>query len=523
MILWLSACTPEQMDVLVEPELDVVIDVREGLRDVNVRADATDFEWTVNGAPAPDIDTQIPAARLYPGDFWQVRASGPEGVGTGAFSVPEPPGGNVLVLLLDDVGIDKVGAYGWDTAAPTPVIDGLAATGTTFTRAYASPVCSPTRATLVTGRQPRRHGIGWIVDTGERDAFLPYEATTIPEALWESRGAEAYADGVIGKWHLAAQNAPNWLTHSLDSGFSHFVGTTGNPRYQPDTGYYEWDKNDNGTVSTSTTYMTVDTVDEALAHIERMPEPWFLYVAFNAAHTPLDLPPETLVPSGLPELPANAAQRYDAVLEALDTEIGRLLDTIEPEVLERTTLLTLGDNGTSDHGIPDAVDLGRQKHTVYEGGIRVPLVVNGPLVRQPGTTCDALVHVADILPTVADITGIPLGGDEGAQLELAEPVHLDGQSLLPFLRDPEVEGREWVYAEAVGNGPPPYSIDRRAVMTRTHKLLLQFDREEFYRLEGAAAWDIAVLETFTKEDEMALAQLREILDAVPETYAYEGR
>ena len=198
-----------------------------------------------------------------------------------------------------------------------------------------------------------------------------------------------------------------------------------------------------------------------------MPEPWFLYVAFNAAHGPLNLPPEALVPSGLPADDAPNEDRFDAVLEALDTEIGRLLDSLDPAVLASTTVLAIGDNGTSDAGVPDAVDLGRNKHTPYEGGIRVPFIVTGPHVTQPG--------------------------------------------------------RDWVYAEAVGNGPPPYNLDRRAVQTATHKLVRWNGADELYRLEGPHAWDHTVLETFTAADTAALEELTAILDAAPDTWAYEGR
>jgi len=519
----LGGCAP--VDTPTPEEFFFEIRSRVGIGDLSVASDVPllDVRWSLDGQEVPGAI--VPATEVYPGDRWTVELTAVDGRGGTAFyTVPEPLGGNVLVLLIDDVGVDKVGAYGWDTASPTPRIDALAQDGVRFTRAYASPVCSPTRGTLITGRQPRRTGLGWIVDTGSRDGMLPLAATTIPEALRVSRGLEPWQDGAIGKWHMAGPNAPDWLLHPLNSGFSWFVGSPGNPQYAADRGYYRWDKNVNGVVETSTTYMTTDSVDEALDRIDAMAEPWFLYVAFNAPHGPLNLPPAELVSGPLPAEDAPKDQRYDAVLEALDTEIGRLLDSMAPGVLERTTVMAIGDNGTSDAGVPDSGDLGRNKHTPYEGGIRVPFIVSGPHVRDPGRTSEALIHVADVLPTVADLAGVPLGGPDGEFLEVGGGVEIDGRSLLPHLMNTDAPGRDWVYAEAVGNGPPPYPIDRRAVQTGTHKLVRWAGGDEFFRLEGPYFWDVQALD----EDELdaadidVLEALRGVLDGAEQTWAYEG-
>lgn len=507
-----------------DPPVAVRIVTAPGLRDLTVEAgfDVASVEWFVDGAPSGVTGPVLPAHRLWPGELWTVAVTGAAGEsGTGSHLVPEPLGGNVLVLLVDDVGVDKVGAYGWDSASPTPRLDALAAEGVRFTRAYASPVCSPTRGTILTGRQPRRSGLGWIVDTGPRNAILPYEATTIPEALWDARGP-AWSDGAIGKWHMAGPEAPDWLMHPLDSGFSWFVGAPGNPQYAEGRGYYHWTKNVNGTTEESDVYMTTDTVDEALARIAAMPEPWFLYVAFNAPHGPLNLPPAGLVSGPLPPPGAPADQVYDAVLEALDTEIGRLLDSMDAGVLSRTTVLALGDNGTSDAGVPDDVDAGRNKHTPYEGGVRVPFIVTGPHVREPGRVSDALIHVADIFPTVADLAGVPLGGPEGEWLDEAHTHALDGRSLLPVMLDPEAVGRDLVYAEASGNGPPPWNIDRRAVMTATHKLVRWNDGDEFFVLSGPHAWDDAAQGPLSAADEVERVRLTTYLDAIPDLLPYDG-
>jgi arylsulfatase A-like enzyme len=528
----LAACTPPTpapseppvpTPVVPDPvEAQILTGV--GLRDLRAEAEGmVSTAWLLNGEPSGVEGPVVPARRLYPGDVWTAEITLGDGDSvTVSHTVPEPLGGNVLVLLLDDVGVDKVGAYGWDTASPTPRLDALAAEGVRFTRAYASPVCSPTRGTIMTARQPRRTGLGWIADTGPRNIILPYESTTIPEALWEARGAETWADGAIGKWHMAGPNAPEWLMHPLDSGFSWFVGAPGNPQYASGRGYYNWTKNVNGVTEESDVYMTTDSVDEALDRISTMEEPWFLYVAFNAPHGPLDLPPSDLLAGPLPTFDAPRDVRYDAVLEALDTEIGRLLDSVDPDVLSRTTVLTMGDNGTSDAGVPNDVDLGRNKHTPYEGGIRVPFIATGPHVREPGRVSDALIHVADVLPTVADLAGIPLGGPDGEILETSVPVEIDGRSLLPHLLDPAAPGRARVYAEASGNGEPPNPIDIRAVQTARYKLVRYEGADEFYILTAPDYWDVTPAQLLTPTDLLVRDELTAYLDAVPETYPYEA-
>ena len=174
MIGLLLACRPDAVPPSTEmpvpsPESRVVVRTQPGLRDLVAVADfePTGHTWWVEGVESDLTGPVVPADRLYPGETWTVEATDEVGATHQAsHTVAEPRGGNVLVLLIDDVGVDKVGAYGWDTAGSTPNLDALAADGVRFTRAYASPVCSPTRGTLITSRMPRRTGLGWVADTG---------------------------------------------------------------------------------------------------------------------------------------------------------------------------------------------------------------------------------------------------------------------------------------------------------------------------------------------------------------------
>lgn len=382
-------------------------------------------------------------------------------------------GSNVLIIISDDIGVDKTGAYGLHPEpAPTPNIDALACAGVVFTQAYAAPTCSPARAALLTGRLGRRTGIGrWIYADTNREA-LPLEEWTLAEALAES--PFDYTAAALGKWHLVGFEYDAPEMHPLEQGFTHYAGSLGNPLEALDTGnvprgYTNWQKITNGERSWSSTYMNTETTDDALALLPELPEPWLLYVAFNGAHTPLHVPPAGLLTEPIDEN-ASDLQKFDAMVEATDAEIGRLLDGIPDDVLSRTTIVYVTDNGTPGHGISEPWDSSRGKGTLFDSGVRVPLIVTGPLIDRPRTT-DILVHFVDIFSTVVELAGVSLS---------AAPNVLDGQSFFAHLQDGDVPGsRTWVFAEHFyRNGPPPYRIDRRMLRDQAWKYIVRNERED---------------------------------------------
>lgn len=437
--------------------------------------------------------------------------------------------GNVMVVLIDDIGVDKVGVYGSPYAAHTPHLDQLAADGLRFDNAYASPMCSPARALLLTGRHSRRTGIGTITERkASRESQLSTDAVLIPEVLDHAPGG-AWANGAIGKWHLAGVGLEDWPSHPNRSGFDHFAGGRGNPKYKPDRGYALWSRNVNGVVADHAVYLTTATADDALARIAEMPEPWFLYVAFNAAHVPIHDPPAALRPSAVPA-PEDRVAKHDVMIAVLDREIGRLMASIDPAVRARTTVVTMGDNGTARFGLRKGQGPGRRhiKHSVFEGGVRVPMIVNGPHVGKPGTTTDALVHIADILPTVADLAGMKM---EGEHLPLPTgPLRLDGKSLMPLVRGEVDQHHEMIYSEVFEpNGPGPYQKDHRGLRNATHRLIVRDGVEGFYRL-GDGWWEASgdLLDpesgdTLTPADQQQLDALRLAMQANIEELVHEGR
>lgn len=367
------------------------------------------------------------AARVSPFLLWlsgcAAEAPGPDP------SEPQPQE-NVLVVLLDDVPADRVSTYGLRAdAAPTPTLDALAAEGMTFRNAWAMPVCSAARASLLTGRYPSRHGVGHIMEDYSTPTLAPTEVT-LPEML-----PDAWDTSQVGKWHVASYDGHE--DNPGLQGFRWFAGTKGNIHISGlGADYWSWEKNDNGSLSTVTRYATEDATDDAIGRIEAMTEPWLLYMGAYAAHSPYHAPPPELVPGEFPTVES----QYLALIRAVDAELGRLLDGMDPEVRARTTIVVMGDNGEPWDLDDAALDTnGRVKGSVFQSGVHVPLVVAGPRVGAPGTVTDALVSIVDLFPTLAEIGGGSVG-------TLEHPI--DGVSLLPVLADPDATVRDTVFTEA---------------------------------------------------------------------------
>lgn len=425
-------------------------------------------------------------------------------------SRPPPP--NLLVVVLDDLGIEALAAYGatGPDVARTPTLDALAADGVTFDRFYADPVCSPTRYTLLSGRHARRVGLGLYLRP--RTGFeVPLDEVLLPEVLRDA--PTRYDTSLAGKWHLATYVSPSGADHPALQGFAWHAGPLGNltepvPGGLPAEGYHRWTKDDNGAVLARTTYATTDTTDDAIARVAAMTEPWLLWVAYNAPHLPFDPPPPHL----RGDRPADGVR---SVLEALDQELGRLFASLDPDTRARTVIVALSDNGP-DEPLDPALATGdgltaRGKGTTTESGVRVPLIVAGPGIPR-GARATALVQSVDLLPTLAELAGVT---------HLPRPV--DGSSFAAVLADPAAPGpRRTVYVEHFGpNGPPPYNIDRRALRDDRYKLERVGSAERFYDL-AADPMGERPLDPTDPEARAARDRLAAELDALAASLTYEG-
>jgi arylsulfatase A-like enzyme len=361
------------------------------------------------------------------------------------------PRPNLLIVIADDLGVDRVGAYGHARAdgsplAPrTPNLDALAARGVLFRNAWAHPGCSPSRAAALTGRYPHRTGVGRFIPAGrERAEGLRTDLLCLPDLL-----PEGYASAAIGKWHLASTRrgatVSGGVDHAVRCGFGLHEGSAGNlgPGVRS---YWDWvltrahadPELEDELVPLRDVYATTRTTDDALRAIEAFGEaPWLVWVAYNAPHSPLHRPPAELIDAEGLDL-GTPLGKGRAMIEALDREVGRLLAGVPRETLERTTVVFFGDNGTQKSLVEPPFDPARAKATVYQGGVNVPLIVAGAAVagEARGRECAALVDLTDLVPTAAELVGAGV------------PAGLDGTSFAPFLSDPAAPSRrDWIYAE----------------------------------------------------------------------------
>lgn len=358
-----------------------------------------------------------------------------------AASLQSPP--NFLVVLLDDVGRDKVTAYGDHPGAPpTPHLDGLADRGVLFRNAWAYPLCSPTRAALLTGRYAERTGIGEIIRPGDGVyTSLPLSETILPEAL------PGYRSTAIGKWHLRDAGDPD--THVLDSGFDAYYGSAGG------TQYFDWVENINGTLTPRSGYHPVVLGGQAIRTVQGIREPYFVYYCPRLAHSPFHAPPPAL--HSQPTQPTEPVGQHLAMTEAIDAVLGRILEHVD---LSDTYVFVIGDNGSPVATVTPPFEPSHVKSSVYEGGLRVPFIVAGPDV-PAGLECDELVHVVDMFATITELAGL------GAPAAGAE----DSVSFAPILRNPGGDGaRSFLYAHRF---PFPGTVgnDILAIRTRRWKLI----------------------------------------------------
>lgn len=408
-----------------------------------------------------------------------------------------PP--NLLLVVLDDVGSELLGAYGRDGRASTPTLDGLAARGVRFDVAYALPVCSPTRAALLTGRMPRAFGLGGALHLDRETAQLPRWAVTVAELL--RRAPVPYHTAFVGKWHLTPLGQSGVASEPLRHGFDRFVGNLGNLSTEHATdgrpqGYTDWERIVDGDVARSKVHATTQTIDDALAVVAQLPEPWLLVVAPHAVHTPWHDPPGTPPDPGGP---GRDARRVRAMLEHVDRELGRLLGGLG-DAGDRTVVFATSDNGSPDNAGVARFANRPAKSTVWELGVRVPLLVAGPGVAS-GQHTRALGHVVDVAPTMLALAGVAPG---------SSGVPFDGFDLSPVLADPTLPGpRTTVVSEVfVPNGPGPYERWDIAVRDARFKLLrIEGEPPRLYRLDERLVEPAPLVEPYDAETTEARTRL----------------
>jgi len=325
---------------------------------------------------------------------------------------------NFILIVADDLGYADIGVHGCRDI-PTPHIDSIAKNGARFTSGYVcAPVCSPSRAGMLTGRYPQRFGYEFNPDKKielQETFGIPATERLLPQVLHDA----GYATGMVGKWHLGALAKE----HPTQRGFDEFFGfLSGANPYQP-VGNDGVPRILRGTKPVAEkSYLTDAFGREAVSFINRhRDQPYFLYLTFNAVHTPLEAPQKYL--DRFPTITDPKRQKYAAMLSAMDDAIGSVLAAAE----ENTLVFFISDNGGPSR--PDAgtwngsnnQPLRDSKTALYEGGIRVPFLVQWPKHIKAGTVIDSPVISLDILPTACAVA------------TATAPANVDGANLLPLL------------------------------------------------------------------------------------------
>ena len=339
---------------------------------------------------------------------------------------------NLLVIMADDLGYSDVG-YNGCKDIPTPNIDSLAEQGVVFDAGYVTySVCGPSRAGFITGRYQQRFGFERNPQyrTDDPGMGLPKEEVTIADVLKKA----GYTSGIIGKWHLGAHPE----LHPLNRGFDYFFGHLGGGhQYFPELltikdsyaakdegdSYKTWILRNHEPVKTEQ-YLTDEFSDDAVRFIEsNKDKPFFLFLSYNAPHTPMQATEEYL--ARFPGIEDKKRRTYAAMVSAMDDGIGRVLAKLNELGLDENTLVFfLSDNGgPTKSNASNNKPLRGQKSDVWEGGFRVPFVLRWTGELKAGKTYKNPVSSMDILGTIAGITGV----------EIAAERPLDGVNLIPYL------------------------------------------------------------------------------------------
>jgi arylsulfatase A-like enzyme len=422
----------------------------------------------------------------------------PNGAGAGAAQVTRP---NILLIVTDDMGYGDIGLHGSRDIA-TPSIDGLMKGGTRFTDAYVTgPYCSPTRAGLMTGKYPQRFGHEFNVGVGPAMAEfgLPLTERTIADRL----KAVGYRTALFGKWHLGSGDK----FHPQSRGFDEFFGFLGGQHSYTNVGAESANPLlDGRTPAESVTYLTDALAARAVAFIRReSASPFFLYLAFNAVHTPMHATDTYL--ARFPDIADTRRRTYAAMLAAMDDAIGRTMEAVRAQGLEENTLVVfMNDNGgptmpgTTVNGSSNAPLRGSKRQT-WEGGIRVPFALAWKGRIPAGRVDRRPIIQLDVLPTVLAAAGIPVQSDW----------RLDGVDLLPFLTG-DVSRPHAVLYWRLGSHMAIRSGDWKLVKTGEGPLVTStFDTRE--SLAGAELYNLAMDLSETKNLAASEpAKVRELAD-----------
>jgi arylsulfatase A len=367
---------------------------------------------------------------------------------------------NILLILADDMGWGDLGCHGNDKLA-TPALDKLQKQSVELEHFYVSPVCSPTRASLLTGRHHFRLR---VLNTTSGLETLHGEEVTLAEALKPA----GYVSGCFGKWH----NGANHPTTARGQGFDEFFGFVGGFF----SNYFDPALEHDGVTAARKGFITDVLANSAMAFIEKhQAQPFFCYVPFNAPHSPMQAPEDLFAKYSALGFEPKTAAVY-AMIENLDANVGRMLAKLDSlDLAENTIVMFFSDNGPNTPRFNGGMRGG--KGSLFEGGQRVPCFIRWPGKLEAGMRVPQIAQHVDVLPTLLDLAGVPL----------PQTQPLDGVSLAPLLRGEAVKWPERLLFEVTGRGGKDGTIIPKypgTVRSDTHRWVHDNKQEMLFDLRS---------------------------------------
>lgn len=384
---------------------------------------------------------------------------------------------NILLIVADDLGNDAIEGFGIDspTFPTTPTLDELRANGVSYMNTWASPQCTPTRASIMSGKYGIKTGV--MRPPGNLD--LEHESIF---SYLDNNTNDAYSTAVIGKWHVSS---PTNLTHPIEHGADHYEGMIGSGVDD----YYNWQKVENGQYIQVEEYATTHITNAAIEWISEQDSPWLMWLAHVAPHAPFQVPPDGLYSI---ENPTTDLEIYQSSIEAMDYEIGRLLESMTEETRANTLIIFIGDNGTPNRVLQGYPEL-HGKTTMYEGGIRVPMIISGSGVSRAGQQDYGLTQANDLYATIIEACSNSLPGGI-----------YNSYSILPSFSEDNTIARDYVYADYL-DGDTQYW----AIRNQEYKLIQdEAGNQEFYRIDINLNEDENLTGNLTPTETEVLADLQ---------------
>ena len=364
---------------------------------------------------------------------------------------------NILLIIADDMGLDATPGYDVGSIKPhMPNLESFINFGISFNNVWATPECSPTRATILTGKYGFKTKVFKSGDT------FSVNETSIFEIL--NYYAPDYTHALIGKWHLT-QNINDPYIMGVDYFAGILEGEVKN--------YTNWELTQNGQTTLTNEYTTSKLTNLSIDWLNSQKQPWFLWLAYNAPHGPFHVPPNNLhnqgnLPNNKASIDSNPTPYYMAMIEAMDSEIGRLLNSMSKETRDNTIIIFIGDNGTPPE-VAQEYPRSRTKWTLYEGGVNIPMIISGKNVNRFNVSENALIGSVDLFATIADLAGTGIIKKN------------DSKSFKELLVLKNAAKSKYSYTE-VWNRPNTIESDY-SIRNKSHKYIYYSNKEEeFYNL-----------------------------------------